>query len=392
MFVSILLQTRTRLISRVEFRAAANDYHLSMQHPSTNVIQINDNVQNNTIHNDASKDLIQTTYHSSDWEKLWLRNIQVWQEGAICDAIANQHEQVSAFMNDTCFARTDTPWCLLDDTVQQLWYHTISRRVHVSKMLDAKSKPRVIQNRPREIKEVFGLGSFRPHNRQIWSWFERKNILTGEVTFDYVEPLVGHLRHPLARCGPDGEAFAFDRSYLLPGVSGTQKTYLFDAGASSWFDGAGGPSLSYFAGVWKRFGFNWDAMECWEGKTAPGKFFASVPTEWQTKVEFHQQMISTHPSLHPFVPSVIRQKVSKNDYVVFKLDIDSKTVETSIVEYMLQWNDLEFIDEFIWEHHVKNYLMAPNWKKTQDMNMTIADSYDYFLRLRKRGVRAHSWV
>ena len=66
----------------------------------------------------------------------------------------------------------------------------------------------------------------------------------------------------------------------------------------------------------------------------------------------------------------------------------------SIVDYMMTWSNLELIDEFLWEQHVDNYLMAPEWGDFQDKTKTIADSYDYFSRLRRRGhgVRAHSGV
>ena len=64
------------------------------------------------------------------------------------------------------------------------------------------------------------------------------------------------------------------------------------------------------------------------------------------------------------------------------------------MEYLLSDDndDLSYIDEFVWEHHVDNYLMAFAWKRSQDMTKSIADSYEYFLRLRHKGVRAHSWV
>ena len=80
--------------------------------------------------------------------------------------------------------------------------------------------------------------------------------------------------------------------------------------------------------------------------------------------------------------------------MLFKLDIDSKEVETAIVEYLLSDtnDDLDYIDEFLWEQHVDNYLLGKHWKQTMDMTRSIADSYDYFLRLRQRGVRAHSWI
>jgi len=67
-------------------------------------------------------------------------------------------------------------------------------------------------------------------------------------------------------------------------------------------------------------------------------------------------------------------------------------VDTAIVDYMLAWHNLNLIDEFVWEHHVDNYLMAHHWRSSQDMNKSIADSYSYFLKLRHKGVRAHSWI
>jgi len=240
------------------------------------------------------------------------------------------------------------------------------------------------------ILQVFPILPISASNRSIWSWFERHNIETGEVTHEYIEPLVSHLRHPLARCGAFGEFHLMDRTYILPGVAGTNKTFLFDAGSSSWDAGSGGPSLTYFARVWQLYGFDWHHIEAWEGKTPSTEFYSTVPSEWKSRVKYHHEWISTTPLQQPFVPSVIHHTTSSEDYVVFKLDIDSNSVETAIVEYMLKWEHLDLIDEFLWEHHVNNYLMAPNWRESQDMSKTIADSYEYFLALRHRGVRAHS--
>lgn len=226
-----------------------------------------------------------------------------------------------------------------------------------------------------------------PKDDSLWSYFEFP-----DGKREYIEPLVSHLRHPLARC-LFGDTFLVDRSYVLPGNPGSSKTLLFDAGASHWSQGAGGPSLSYFTTVWKRYGFNWARIEAWEGGTTVAKFKITVPLEWRSKIHFHQEWISTSPAKQPFVPDVIQDIASKEDYAVFKLDIDSKAVETAIVDYLLAHPEaLEYIDEFVWEQHVDNYIMAPNWKKTQDMTKSIADSYEYFLKLRKLGVRAHSWV
>jgi len=342
-----------------------------------NILSDINNTQNKDP--DTSK-YITRSYHSSDWEKLWLNNIHKWQYNGICEALLEQKEQIGIFMNSTCSAHTDTDWCLIDDSVHQFWYNTIDSRIQLEK--------------PLEIRYVSAIKAIFPDNKKIWSWFEVENKLTGQVKYEYIEPLVSHLRHPLARChfADKNDILLVDRSYVLPGFDKSRKSYLFDAGASSWNSGAGGPSLSYFTSVWKRYGIDWNHIEAWEGLTDSSEFYKTVPTEWLSKVSYHKEWISTSPTQPPFVPSIIESRTNINDYVVFKLDIDSKFVESEIVKYMMHWDKLQLIDEFLWEHHVDNYLMASNWGSSQDMTKKISDSYEYFLFLRHKGVRAHSWV
>ncbi len=75
----------------------------------------------------------------------------------------------------------------------------------------------------------------------------------------------------------------------------------------------------------------------------------------------------------PFVPSVIKSMTAKDDYVIFKLDIDSGEVERGTVEYPLSHpKDLAYIDEFLWEHHVEdNYIMKHAWKNSTDSQLPI---------------------
>ena len=338
-----------------------------------------------------------TTYHSSEWEQLWVANIGKWQdERSICEAMLNQTDYLGAFMTDLCSAATDTPWCLIDDSVNRFWFHTLDGRVHGSYIHDELHAP----SRPPEITRVYEIEPVTPSDPRVWSRFEKTNLETGETEVEYIEPLVGHLRHPLALCGRYGRHFLLDRSYILPGLKAQREkkkkpaalSYLYDAGASSWASGEGGPSLIYFAEYWRRFGFDWTLIEAFEGNTLPHTFRETVPLEWQTRVKYHHANVTVAPSSWPFIPSVIQGNRSLDDYVVFKLDIDSGRVETAIVDYLLQWDHLHLIDEFLWEHHVSNFLMAPYWTDTQDTQRSIADSYQYFLRLRQRGLRAHSWV
>jgi len=320
------------------------------------------------------------TYHSSDWELLWLENVHLWQERGICEALQQQKEQLRLFMNSTCCAHTDTHWCLIDDSVHRFWYNTLSTEIQAEK--------------PSGISYVSPTQPISPDNKKIWSWFEITNTNTGSISYEFIEPLVSHLRHPLAKCtfAEKHDLLIVDRSYILPAFDKSSTSLLFDAGASSWNAGAGGPSLSYFASAWNRYGVHWDRIEAWEGTTSVSDFYQTVPAEWKSKTTYHHEWISTNPHQTPFIPSIIELKTQQDDYVVFKLDIDSKHVETAIVEYMLAWEHLYLVDEFVWEHHVDNYLMAPDWKSSQDMNKSISDSYSYFLNLRRKGVRAHSWV
>ena len=319
----------------------------------------------------------QPTYHSSLWEQQWLDNIETWQNGKICDMIAKQQPQLRAFMNATCSALTDTAWCLLDDSVHQLWYNTKTGTL-------SKTKPRT-------IRHVDAVSAVHPTDANIFSRFEWPD---GRVEF--IEPLVSHLRHPMMHCG-DGNALFVDRSYVIPPPNLiAAKSYYFDAGASSWSSGAGGPSLSYFTTVWERHGIEFDQIEGWEGSTTPANFYKTVPPKYRDRTHYHQQWIASSPDqTAPFVPTVIRRTADKEDYVLFKLDIDNGAVEKGTVDHLLSDDndDLDWIDEFVWEHHVKNYIMQPmGWGNSIDTSMSIADSYQYFLRLRQKGVRAHSWV
>ncbi|GMI27927.1 hypothetical protein TrCOL_g6626 [Triparma columacea] len=328
-------------------------------------------------------------YHSSAWERLWIDNIKTWQNHQICEALAQQQDQLKKFMSAMCSASTDTSWCLVDDTQSRFWYNTQTGEMNLS--------------RPSSVTKVGPLGAVSPvMDPTIFSRFEWNDI-DGTPRTEFIEPLVSHLRHPLAGCSDALSKKSVDliinRSYIVPPpkVSKGRKFY-FDAGASSWGEGAGGPSLSYFTKVWERHGIEFNRIDGWEGSTSKELFYCTVPNKYLLRTYFNQQWIASSVESSgvssPFVPTVIRETTSKDDYVLFKLDIDSPAVETGTVDYLLSPDndDLEYIDEFIWEHHVDNYIMQPFWGKAMDKTMTIADSYEYFLRLRRQGVRAHSWV
>jgi len=76
---------------------------------------------------------------------------------------------------------------------------------------------------------------------------------------------------------------------------------------------------------------------------------------------------------------------------VFSNSTSTPRVELPLIEQLLG-NPQETrtkVDELFFEHHVHG-VMQKWWG--HNVNGTFADSYDLFGRLRRLGVRAHSWV
>lgn len=333
-------------------------------------------------------------YTSSEWEQLWLDNIAVWEKNRqICQQLKSQVDYLRSFMKVLCtHIYPQTPWCSVNDGVSQTiwWFHLGTAKVSSipdepppapfetwDSVLESRSAPRSIIPKDKHLN--------------VFSRLDFVNDYTGEHYSEYIEPLVSHLRHPLSFC--DMAVDYSDRSFIVPPPSLAEhvKKFYYDAGASQWNDGKGGPSLSYFTEIWKRHGIDFDHIECWEGSTSPEIFDASVPHEYRSKVSYHQDWIASSPNEPgPFLPHIIGKQTSQEDYVLFKLDIDNGPVEKGSVEYLLQHPSL--VDEFVWEHHAGgNYLLKNHWYGTAD-KLTVHDSYQYFLKLRQRGIRAHSWV
>ena len=73
--------------------------------------------------------------------------------------------------------------------------------------------------------------------------------------------------------------------------------------------------------------------------------------------------------------------------------MDSPGVEDGSIIAILE-DPYTHVNEVVWEHHVKgNYLLADKeWSGTGVADLSLRQSYEYFLRLREKGIRAHSWV
>ena len=124
-------------------------------------------------------------YYSSDWERMWLENIGTWQNHQICEALSQQREEIMKFMATMCSAETETAWCLVDDSYHPFWYNTKTGAMSIKE--------------PRGVKAVHPLSPVQPSDPTIFSRFEWKEP-DGSLHTEYIEPLVGHLRHPLTGC------------------------------------------------------------------------------------------------------------------------------------------------------------------------------------------------
>jgi len=337
------------------------------------------------------------TYHSSAWEQWWLDNIEKQEKSkTICESIIS-HEHTREFLNATASKRYED-WLYFDDhTHDGIWFNIKSGKFSGS--MEGRPPAFCPEGVPCDkllLEPPITKTEFDP---AIFSWFETK-YENGVVTRDYIEPLVGHLRHPMACRLQPGQPWLVDRTYIVPPpahmLKPGAKAHYYDAGASLWCSGAGGGSLCFFTKLWEDNGITFDRIRAWDGGASVREAEKSYPAAWKPKIKFSSSLVSTSADQpDAFVPLLIKTETKKDDYVLFKLDIDHGDTEIAIVNYMMDdSNDmLDWIDEFVWEQHCNNYIMAANWADhTTDMSKTIADSYQYFLKLRQRGMRAHSYV
>jgi hypothetical protein len=221
-----------------------------------------------------------------------------------------------------------------------------------------------------------------------------------------IEPLMGILRHPNYPCG--GYKFMSNKDYiyslfiheLFPTVQRTprcSRKYLFDLGASSYSNGPGGASQSWFVETYTAQGIEFDQILAWEGKPQdPNKLLAEYPSGVYEKLSYFNVLAVTDP-LAPGNPLSILKRVARiEDFVVLKVDIDNIAVEMEFIERILKDVELSnLIDELYFEDHVTAHPLEFNgWGPDSIMHYkrNITESYDVFTQLRERGIRAHSWV
>lgn len=360
------------------------------------------------------------SYHSSAWERQWLELAQTWDARHdytnYSDSILHQQQPaVHDFLKATCTEQLPAPyehWCVQNDFHRPFFYNT-QNTTTFEWYCSTSPQGRQFQSLVPRAKSLGPLQP-SPEYQHIFSYFTFVDEVTGETFIEYIEPLVAGLRHPLARLhnggmrGPNN-VLEF-RGYVLPpppppqrrhDAQQQQRRIYLDAGASQWGSGLGGPSLSYFTSTWARQGLELNEIYAYEPTTSVEKFHSSVPHNYKARTKFWQTSIASSPETatanQPFLPLFIKNVLQPdiNDYVLWKLDIDSPDVEDGSIQYLLLHDDIH-VDEIAWEHHVRDHpVMGKIWAMGNGpppASLTLRQSYDFFLKLRQKGIRAHSWV
>lgn len=172
------------------------------------------------------------------------------------------------------------------------------------------------------------------------------------------------------------------------------KHYLFDAGTST-FDS----SLFWFTCGYSQRKISFDRVMGWEMTyLEPRDYWSRVPANWKPYWTFFNVPISPDPK-HPDSPvRLLKSIATPADFVSFKLDIDHPDTEMPIALSLLSDPVLaEIVDEFFFELHFQCDVMTScGWGKrvpptSHGLILDRPHVLQFFLDVRKKGIRAHIW-
>jgi hypothetical protein len=216
-----------------------------------------------------------------------------------------------------------------------------------------------------------------------------------------IEPLAGVLRDPRFPCkheGHNGNKYKFSIEYLLIAdkatFRGRSKRIFFDAGGTHFSD-----ATMFFATAYEERGISFDQIYVWEATpNGNATYWKGVPdhvrAKWEPRVTFYDGIpVSAKEGHKHNVVERIFEMCGTDDFCAFKLDIDTPSVEFSLVQQLLAHpqKTSAALNEFFFEHHVHGTMQYHGWGYGK-MNGTFADSIDIFTKLRQMGVRSHSWI
>eukprot|EP00760_Papus_ankaliazontas_P020274 PhM_4_TR18299/c0_g1_i1/m.21127 len=337
-------------------------------------------------------------YEPSPWEARWAANISYYERN-ICKSMRGEFKPlVEAYVSEL-------PKCTINSVA-----------------LDTRPKPTSCQapNEPTQFDERVFSKMF--YTLQCPDGITSPEGFAASVA-TFIEPLVGVLRHPRVcetenyRIGARESPFIFDKNYMVldewtvkrnvpfftsSSYSTTNKNFYFDAGASVWDDGAGGTSQSWMVHMFDHMCMRFDGgMFLWEAQQFVAEHALSkVPGHLKPYYHWFNEKCSPDEASWDNPLNHILERTRPDDFVALKIDIDTSTVELPLLRTILNTPELlERIDELYFEHHITMEILEKYWTMAARNRMKPvlskerqSASLKLFGDLRRRGVRAHSWV
>jgi hypothetical protein len=221
-------------------------------------------------------------------------------------------------------------------------------------------------------------------------------------TSGYIEPLLPPMRHP-GFCS-DPKKYLLNLDYIVHDFAAmcrslkpTSRIVLIDAGASldyhNNYDGQLSPAV-YLVEMFRKFGMPFDHIYAYEvTPLKPSSVFQKVPKEWLPAYHWINVGIDTTPGgkLNPL--SMVLDNFNEDDLIVFKLDIDTPSLEMPLAQQLLKDDRFNtMIDQFYFEHHVHLFEIYKNWWGRGQVEGSVKDTLELFSQLRQKGIPAHFWV
>lgn len=182
---------------------------------------------------------------------------------------------------------------------------------------------------------------------------------------------------------------------LLPSHKSNHKNYLFDAGTSTFQS-----SLWWFTCLYHQRDTIFDQIFGWEYSLLdPVPFWEEVPPFIREKYHFYNSPMTSDLNGGNSPLRMIKSIANENDFVSFKLDIDTPEIEIPTVLHILEDQRLhKLIDEFFFEYHFRcEFMMRLGWVSSsipetfRGEYLRRHDAMLLFQKLRHLGIRSHFW-
>lgn len=336
-------------------------------------------------------------YEPSIWEHEYRDNIQDYQTH-VCDIMSRRyHEHAMTY-------RAELSKCSLD------------------KLPEAHALPSVCEHPHRPVQFNETIFS-KLHYKLQCDDTERARAHSRDLPRTqtvFIEPLVGMLRHPLfcfkefgghgSRPHPDGRPenqFIDNKNYMVidewaikrnvPFVEDSEvfakpRAFIFDVGGSAWYDGQ---SQAWFTHHLQNFCLDPDGgIFVWEKKAKnPKKVLSAVPSYMRAYYHWFNTYTTADDDKWNNPLNMILSLAEPDDYVILKLDFDNYKLERRMLDTIFEHEALQNrIDELFFEHHVSVEPLLAWWGRTASTTEWQNTSLWLFTELRRRGIRAHSWV